>query len=444
MLKNRKPNVWLLFVLAISLFSSCKQTPENVGGSIQPEGSYIKASFTGGEHINACSQRIDSLATSSASYMLLGNLNDPVFGTSDLGFYTQLSTTTSSYSWGVNPVVDSIVLQLYYANYYGDTTVQQTVSVWEIMEDMKPDSTYFSGDELSVDENPLAEYAFYPHPKTILQTGEDTIIRAAVLRIPINIELGQRFIEADQSNFATNEAFHNFFKGIHVKTNNINDIGAICYFNIVNSNSFLRLYYHDDYDTTFYDFDVTSADARFNHFYHDYNNASSPINFNDTVNKQYLYVQGTAGVKSWFKFPDLAAWAKSQDGYVLINEAKLILTGASENIYGAVNDTSIFKPATDYVVVKAKADGTYSILPDQYVGAAYFGGVYDPQTNQVWFRISEYIQDLILAKDGEEDYGLYLYVNSGSYSPRRWVFNGPNADNNAIRLEIVYSIINDY
>ena len=104
-------------------------------------------------------------------------------------------------------------------------------------------------------------------------------------------------------------------------------------------------------------------------------------------------------------------------------------------------------------LVKAKEDGSYSILPDQLVGTAYYNGMYDPQTDQVWFRISEHIQDLVLAAKRTEtdptyefeDYGLFIYTYSGAFNAKRWVFNGPNSPDtaNRVKLEIIYSTIDD-
>ena len=205
------------------------------------------------------------------------------------------------------------------------------------------------------------------------------------------------------------------------------------------------MYYHNDYDTTFYDFNVSDKYVRFNHFEHDYTTAQKPINFNDTASSQYLYVQSTAGVRTRLTFPNIAKWADDMNTNVLINEAKLILTGANGLINGVNNDTAMFSQPVQLVVVKANEDGSYSILPDQFVGTNYFNGMYDPETDQVWFRISEYIQDLVLSDPNAENYGLFVYTYSGSYNAKRWIFHGPDSPDttNRVRLEIIYSQIND-
>ena len=207
----------------------------------------------------------------------------------------------------------------------------------------------------------------------------------------------------------------------------------------------MRMYYHNDYDTTFYEFNVSDKYVRFNHFEHNYSIARAPITFNDTTNNPYLYVQSTAGVRSKITFPNIAEWADTMNTNVIVNEAKLILSGANGLINGANNDTSMFTQPVQLVVVKAKEDGSYSILPDQLVGTNYFGGYYEPSTDEVWFRVSEYVQDLIIAGPGAENLGLYIYTYSGAFNAKRWIFHGPDSPevDKRIRLEIIYSQIDD-
>ena len=89
--------MFLLLVICSVSIISCKKVPERIGNTIQPESSYIRVSFTGTQDIYAETQRVDSLSTKSANYMLLGDMYDPVFGNSNLGFYTQLSLTTNGH-----------------------------------------------------------------------------------------------------------------------------------------------------------------------------------------------------------------------------------------------------------------------------------------------------------------------------------------------------------
>ena len=92
---------------------------------------------------------------------------------------------------------------------------------------------------------------------------------------------------------------------------------------------------------------------------------------------------------------------------------------------------------------KFDTDTTYVILPDQYVGSEYIGGEYNASDGTVWFRITEYVQNVI--KNGSyatNCNGLLIYVDQGATVARRWAFYGPQGET-PVKLELVYSLIND-
>ena len=423
-------------------FSSCKKLPD-IGSSLQPNSSYIKVAFSGKHDIIAETEHVDSLSTKAASLSLVGDLNDPIFGNSNMSFYTQMGLTSNSVKWGEGATTDSIILQMIYSGYYGDTLTSLTLKVHEVAESMSGDSmTYYSNTSFAIGEE-LANYTFSPRPRTKGNIDDDSLT-TAVIRIPINNSLGDKFIN-DENNFSSNSNFMKYFNGLYVSCEPASGTGAICYFNLLNTKSYLRIYYHNDYDTTFTDFNVSDKYIRFNHFEHNYTSAQAPIAFDDTSSNQYLYVQSAAGVRSRLIFPTLNQWAKDMNTNVLVNEAKLILTGANDNINGVNNDTALFKQPAQRVVVKAKEDGSYSMLPDQLLGTSYYNGTYNPKTDQVWFRISEYVQDLILSDSDAENYGLFIYTYAGANNAKRWIFHGPDSPDttNRVKLEIIYSQIGD-
>lgn len=432
----------LTLFVALIAFASCKKLPD-IGSSLQPSSSFIKVAFSSNHDIIAETERIDSLSTKAASLSLIGDLNDPFFGNSNLSFYSQIGLTSNSIKWGEGATTDSIVLQMVYSGYYGDTLSQLTLKVNEVAESMSGDSmTYYSNTSFALGEE-LANYTFSPRPRTFSNIDDDSLF-TAVIRIPIANTLGERFI-SNENQFTSNKTFMNYFNGLNVSCEPANGTGVICYFNLLNTKSYLRIYYHNNHDTTFYDFNVSDKYIRFNHFDHNYASAQAPIAFDDTASNEYLYVQSTAGVRSRLVFPNLAQWAEDMNTNVLINEAKLIMNGANGVINGVNNDTAMFSQPAQLIVVKAKEDGSYSILPDQMVGTKYYNGMYDAKTDQVWFRISEYVQDLVLAGPDAENYGLFLYTYAGSNNAKRWIFHGPGSQDttNKIKLEIIYSQIDD-
>ena len=420
----------LVLIVALTLFS-CKKTPKKIGTDMQPASSMITVAFTDESDILTNTKNVNSVASTNIYMVTLGNMNDPVFGISNFDFFSQLSLTTESQTWGNNAVADSVVLNLVYSGYYGDTLEYLTVNVYELEEDMISDTTYRSNYVFDYNPTMLADYSFSPRPLT----SPDTVLDRGTLRIPIDPALGNKFI-ANEASMTSNASFKEFFKGIYVDCVKSNAAGAICYFNPTHSYSYMRVYYHNDTDTLSYDFGISSTNVWVNHYTHDYTGHENIFEDNSQ-----LYVQGSAGTKVWIKFPNIKEWADAQNGNVVINEAKLVLTGS-------VTDTAMYTPPATLVLVGEKygADTTYVYLPDQYVGSNYYGGVYDKSSGTLWFRISEYIQKLVKYGTYQDLDGIFINVSSSATVARRWAFYGNDdaiADSLRLRLEIVYSLVNE-
>ena len=112
-------------------FAACKKTPGTIGNDLISDSEYIVPYYTDTVEI-VCYSYIDSVSTKNTNNVLLGSMKDPVFGNSEAGFYSQFRLSLAGQNFGDNPVLDSLVLQLSVANYYGDTNVLQTVHVYEL------------------------------------------------------------------------------------------------------------------------------------------------------------------------------------------------------------------------------------------------------------------------------------------------------------------------
>jgi hypothetical protein len=80
---------------------------------------------------------------------------------------------------------------------------------------------------------------------------------------------------------------------------------------------------------------------------------------------------------------------------------------------------------------------------DYYEGTSYFGGDYDSDNGEYFFRISRYAQNL-LKSDTIGDYGLYLVVSGGSLMANRVQINGynpssPTALEKRLKLKMIYT-----
>ena len=437
----------LMIGILLLAFAACKKSPETIGNNLISDNNYLGIYHTDTAEI-VCHSYLDSIATKNALNAMLGAMKDPVFGTTEAGFYTQFRFSVAGQNFGSNPVMDSLVLQLYLSGYYGDTTDLQTAHVYMLTDSLSQDESYYSYSTVAAGSTDHANgFQFRPRPHTkALVIGNDTVGQP-IIRIPLSQELGNFLMNLDTTAYSRPDLFKSHFPGLHVTCGPVSEEGAISSINLT-SNTFtmLQLYYHDA--TTpdkpmRYNYYVTSSDTYFNHFDHDYTQAS-PEFINQVLDGEVglgqstVYLQTMGGVRTHVLFPNLSHWTDSLEGsYLIVNEAKLILPASS-----ALVDSSVFTHPTNFILLGFNADSSTYLLPDYYEGSSYFGGTYNASTNTVTFRISEYMQDMIMKK--KDNMGLSLGINGAAYNAHRWMVNGPEAETGEkMRLEVTYSLVNE-
>ena len=426
--------------------AACKKSPETIGNNLISDNNYIDVCFTDTVEIE-CHSYFDSVSTKNTANALLGSMKDPIFGTSEASFYTQFRLSLAGQSFGESPIVDSLVLQLSITSYYGDTNIMQTVHVYELTDTLSASTSYYNHSNVAVNPIDYANsYQFSPRPNTTTHPiGTDTV-NHAIIRIPLSDMLGDYLINLDSTDYSQPDFFKESFKGLYVTCDPVSLPGAITYINLTdNTNTLLQLYYHNaatPEKPMRYDYYVTSSDTYFNHIDHDYYQGSPEfvdqlVNGNTSAGQQTAYLQTMGGVRTRLYMPNLEHWCDSLEGsHIIINEAKLILP---------TNETmvdSIFRRPTSFVLVGFNADSTTYLLPDYYEGNNYFGGSYVESEQAIVFRISEYMQKVVLGR--KENYGLSLGINGAGYNAHRLVLNGPQSTaENKMRLEVTYSYVNE-
>jgi len=441
MLKRRTIFYILIFTLPF-LLVNCNKDPERIGVDLQPEDDRLEVYVSDTTSVYAYSVLVDSIRTDETSVSMLGSYYDPVFGSSTSSIYTQIRLSTTSTTFGVAPVLDSIVLAFEYTgSYYGDTSYFQNFKVFRINEDeiILGDSSYYSNQELQSDEE-IANVYIQPSPTDSVMV--DTLKYKAQLRIPLSEEFGYAILNADTADLASNDAFLEFLPGVYVTSEQVYWGGAILAFDLVAVNSRMSIYYSndDEGDSLSYDFTISSGNARFMNFEHyNYENADASFkaqvyNEDTALGDDKLYLQAMAGVKVRFKFPYIKDWLNNGD--IAINEARLIIS----NYHPDDN----FAPPGELVVLKRNDDGTAGFIPDQFEGTGYYGGQYDYESGEYFFRISRQVQYLLT--DGAEDYGMELVVSGGSLMPNRSLLVGPNPGpandlSKRLKLQIIYTDI---
>jgi len=423
-------------VLSLLLLQiACNKKPETIGLDLIDENKLgvYDTSFT----ITGYSTIDDSIRADELSLISLGSLQTEIFGLANTSFYCQLRLSETSPDFGEDPQPDSAILILVYSGYYGFINTPQTVKVYEVMQDIYKDSSYYSTTQFNLE--PLTEFAnynFIPNPTdSILQ--EDSTYFTAELRIPLNETfINKVMFPPDDSVFSSSDNFINYFKGIYVVTDSVSSPGegSILYFSLLNPRSNVTIYYNDSLS---FEYVINSNSASVANFRHNYSKSQNQnfieqITNNDTTKgSENLYLQGLAGIKTKFSLPSLADWIGTNK--YAINEAKLIIP--------AIEPVEELPAPGQLILFKYDENGDVQFTDDQQEGDNYFGGSFNETSNTYEFRITLYVQSVL---NGTPDYGLVLYPSGKSVNANQVTLYGTgpeNAIHPKMYLNVIYTLL---
>lgn len=422
-----KNNVLFLFIIFL-FFASCKKKESIAGKDIIDEQEYLNSKT---DTLDLVTYTIaeDSTITDNPPNAVLGSYIDPKFGKLEAYFYTQFRLATLNPDFGdINSIqVDSFVLALEYAGYYGDLSAQ-TFQVMEMDESIYLDSTYYTFTDKNTKGStliPLGKETILPKPNDKTVIGEDTV--DSQLRIPLDTNFARYLIEeaaSGSASFSSNENFLNFFKGLKVKTENLDQSvgkGAIFYFDLDDPASKATIYFTQDGVGNSFDLLINSSCADFNHV--NIQNTNYPI--------QAVLADSTKGLTEFYaqafkhravvKVPEI----ENLPDNIIVHRADMTLPIQFQTGYR-------FKPG-GFLSVSTKlksSDNNLTALPSL--------GEYSAIQKHFKIDLKNYVQAV---HNGDiENTGVYLSPRFFINSAERIVFNGKNTTNKKKpQLIITYS-----
>ncbi|MBO7628844.1 MAG: DUF4270 domain-containing protein [Bacteroidales bacterium] len=434
----KKILICTLVLLTCIVLNSCKDEHTNIGEDIL--GNLENTEFSDTITLQAYSVLEDTINTTNTSANILGHIFDPVFGKSNAGIFTQLALSGSAVNFGNRPVIDSIILTLQLSGYYGDTNSHVGIRVHQLNESLDSQTKYYQNSSVSYDPTPLnynlTGYPIRPTSSIVV----DTSVLGPHLRIRLSQQFGQYLLNHQED---LNNRFQDFMKGLYIEAvSHTGNDGYMLLTNMTSALSGMILYYHNDNGQgQRYTFSCSENCVRFTKFNHDYSSSNSSNFIQEVLQGQtslggdVLFVQGGGGVKTHIIFPYLEKSFASLDNKVVIHRAELVVTNADP-------DEKIFiQPNLITLQGIGKSDNAIRFLPDDdyYTNSNYFGGSYDASKSEYRFRITNYVQQLIL-QQGDWSNSLNLIVRGSAVRPHRLVFDGTNPESpSRLRLEITYS-----
>ncbi|MFO7618020.1 MAG: DUF4270 domain-containing protein [Bacteroidales bacterium] len=423
LVRRAVPRLVTAIVILILLLPGCRND-EDLGFNLTPSGERFRFRVDSSSTVTAVTLRQDSVTSERREVVMIGCINDPLFGRSTASLLTQVRLSSNDVNFGEGAQVDSIVLLLKYHTYYGDTTTPQRIRVFEMMEGIHPDSTYYSN--LNVEPfydpaRPIADFTYLAQPK------KDSLL------IRLSDETGMKILTADTSHLANQTTFQEFFKGLYLQAQPTDDTGSIIYFNLGGGKSRVTLYYHNAlHDSLKYELVINTNGTWVGLFDHEYDGAPVQPHINDTSSTHdRFYLQAMAGLRGYLKINLSDTITSLIDSGIAINKAELIFTPDG-------GDPGIFAKPKSLRVFAATKDRTNEYINDLALGETYYGGLLR-NNGEYRFNLGRYLQDITypLASMRRENNGLLLILTDERISANRLMLNAKE-----VKLVVTYTPLN--
>jgi hypothetical protein len=351
----------------------------------------------------------DSLRSDESQNLLLGQINDPLFGENKGSFYTQMLLPYNDISTIDNVVVDSVFLTYSISDHYGDLNESEDlqISVFQLSEDIYKDSSYYSNSPFNYSSINLA---------TNQSINEGDSVNSSYINIQLDNNFGEMLMdETGGNNMINNDAFLEFFKGFYVEATASN---TILYLNPAADKSRLSIYYHETgVDTAVsFDFEIGGDAARINLF-----NEKDTNDITPAINE--IFIQSMAGYKAEFDFTNLENIQTELIGKA-INRVTIDFEALENNGY---------PPHEKLYLVRETNEGGIVFLTDFTIeGDEHFGG--DLNNNIYSFNITRYFVQLLT--NDQYTNKLYILPVLGSANANRTIL-----DKSKISINIIYTEI---
>lgn len=416
----------LTLLVSLFIFSGCKNS-SSVGLDVDPNIA-LNSKFIDTSTVFTKLMKQDSVVSNGTNNSVLAYFKDPVFGTTTSNIAVALSLPTANYTFGKNPVLDSAVLVLPFAGFYGDSIgTNYTVEVRQLNEILYTESpkTYYNTKKWAFKtaligfKNFSARYKDSIILQDILVGKKDTIKKvSAQLRIKLDASfITNNILKTDSLNLLSNKVFNDFIKGLYVslnKTTTTNNGGVFLFNTYAQNAAKLDLFYKKTsttgtIDTVNTSFVITGTSGHaVSEVTWDLNGSAVATELQNTSkNSNNLYIKSLGGTQVKVDFPYLNK-LKALGENVAINRAELILkvVNGSETPYKPISRLRAFR----WDIAERP-----QYIPDENpndfrnLGQGFIGGFYNSATKSYVFNFTGYVQDLINGKT--KNYGTFITVS---------------------------------
>ncbi len=447
-----------LIMLISAFFFGCKQDKFDAGLELIPDSLRIKTSAADTLEVVAYTYKSEEKKTNNTLSVLLGSYNDPIFGSVNASFVTEMliSIDTSANNALIKSNNrDSLVIYFRFPldsaslKHYGDYTKDCSVDVMRINKLLnfydKDDEYKYGFDATELNADLITSVTFNPleifnHAEFVADTTYENARQRALLEDPpadtskierpepvatLSIKLPDSF--KDQiysylvSSISDNATMVELFNGFYLTPNQTNEGISIFDYNDIETKAVL--YYND---TSKYMMGFNSTATHFNIYDHDNSTGNILADLDNPENKvdSVVYIQGIDGFETKITFPELDELINQ--GLYAVNKAELILPVVKETV-------TDYYPVPESLKLELLNESgekeTLSVIVNgaiiEYAGTEYIDGEYK-------FDLTYYMQQVFSGKYVNN--GFFISIPDEIINPSRVVLTNGNHSN---RMKLV-------
>lgn len=437
--------LWLFCtIVLLGVISSCSDDTNDsdfVAGDLFTD-SNIRVVLIDTMTVNVSTIKFDSIITSAAQRILIGQYTDPVFGKVRSANYSGF--LPNSYYIDTEAEYDSIVLFLKYDTYYyNDTTNTNTLKIKRLTDNFDADENdaFYNTSTVSYDETDLGTLSYIPRPQST-----DSI------EVKLSDDLGLEFFNDFQNKVITNNAeFTNEFKGLALVPGT-DDNGAIIGFSKSSDDFYMRLYYsiagETDREQSYTDVILNVSDSP-NPFFNNIS-ASAPIDYLDKLTSSDVslssdesddesFIQSGTGIATKIQLPYLKS-VNNIGGQGTLLKAILKI----KPVAGSYSDFLMLREYLSVYLVDKNNDLSSPLYNTDASTVSAILNTDDQEYNDVYFEIdlTTYIEG-ILSTELNSDEALLLIPDDYTSTVDRFILNGTINSSTKTKLELTYAVYDE-
>ena len=202
----------VILFLASLLLIACEAN--EIGSEIQPTEDKLSVK-TDSFSVSAVSSMITD-RYSESDKLLLGNYEDPIFGTAKFDFLAEFRYLNADFPSTAKAT--SVQVVLYYKTFFGDSTAVQEATVYQLNNALKFSENYTTDIELSefCDKSEiLGKKVYVAYDPTVPDSVQNLAGYCNTVRVDLPLSIGEKLI-SDRSITTSQTNFLNLIKGIYV------------------------------------------------------------------------------------------------------------------------------------------------------------------------------------------------------------------------------------